>query len=120
MANSSTTTPPDSIFNMMVEAFKLAQPNSVISDGSKSKSIKFAQPNSVISDRSKSKRAEWTKDQKNDSTGKIKPVATPMIITVIDVDMMSIIPALHANGLNPKNKKTINPLQQPTIPWVAA
>ena len=33
-----------------------------------------------------------------------KPAATPTIITVIDADMMSIIPALHANGLNPKNK----------------
>ena len=51
---------------------------------------------------------------------KEKPAATPIIITVIEADMMSIIPALHANGLNPKNKKTINPLQQPTIPWVAA
>ena len=49
-----------------------------------------------------------------------KLAATPMISTVIDVDMMSIVPALHANGLNPKNKKTINPLQQPKIPWVAA
>ena len=51
---------------------------------------------------------------------KEKPAATPMIITVIDADMMSIIPELHANGLNPKNNKTINPLQQPTIPWVSA
>ena len=50
---------------------------------------------------------------------KEKPATTPMIINVIDADMMSIIPALHANGLNPNNKKTINPLQQPTIPWVA-
>ena len=51
---------------------------------------------------------------------KEKPAAIPMIITVIDADMMSTIPVLHANVLNPKNNKTINPLQQPTIPWVAA
>ena len=102
MDNSSTKTPPDGMINMMVEAFKLAQPNS------------------VVSDRSKRKRAEWTKDHKNNSTGRRKPAATPMIITVIDADMMSIIPAIHANGLNPKNKKTINLLQQPKIPWVAA
>ena len=70
MANSSTTTPPDGMINMMVEAFKLAQPNNVMSDGSKIKRVKLAQPNRVISDGSKSKRAEWTKDQKNDATGK--------------------------------------------------
>ena len=40
------------MINMMVEAFKLAQPNSVNTNGSKSK------------------RPEWTKEQKNDSTGK--------------------------------------------------
>ena len=54
MANSITTTPPDGMINMMVEAFKLAQPNSVITNGSKIK------------------RPEWNKEQKNDSTGKRK------------------------------------------------
>ena len=54
MANSITTTPPDDMINMMVEYFKLAQPNSVITNGSKSKC------------------PEWTKEQKNDSTGKRK------------------------------------------------
>ena len=34
--------------------------------------FKLAQPNSVITDGSKSKRSEWNKDQKNDSTGKRK------------------------------------------------
>ena len=72
MANSSTTTPPGGMINMMVEDFKLAQPNSVMSDGSNIKYVKLAQPNSVISYKSKSKRAEWTKDQKNDATGKRK------------------------------------------------
>ena len=43
MANSITTTPHDGMINMMVEAFKLAQPNSVNRNGSKSK------------------RPEWTK-----------------------------------------------------------
>ena len=33
MANISNTTLPDGMINMMVEAFKLYQPNSVISDG---------------------------------------------------------------------------------------
>ena len=72
MANSSTTTPPDGMINMMVEAFKLAQPSSVMSDGSNSKHVKLDQPNRVISDGSKSKRAEWNKDKKNDATGKRK------------------------------------------------
>ena len=54
MANSSTTTPPDGMINMMVEAFKISQTNS------------------VITNRSNSKRSEWTKDQNNDSTGKRK------------------------------------------------
>ena len=72
MANSSTTTPPDGMINIMVQAFKLAQPNIVMSDVSKSKRVKLSQSNSLISDGSKSKRAEWTKDQKNDATGKRK------------------------------------------------
>ena len=62
MANRSTTTPPDGMINMIVEAFELAQPNSVMSDGSKSKRVKLSQSNSVISYGSKSKSAEWTKD----------------------------------------------------------
>ena len=72
MANSSTTTPTEVMINMILEAFKLAQPNSVMSDGSKSKRVKLAQPNSVISNVSKSKRVEWTKDKKNDSASKRK------------------------------------------------
>ena len=72
MANRNTTTPPDGMINMMVQAFKLAQPNSVMSDRSKIKRVKLSQPNIVISYGSKSKRAEWNKDQKNESTGKRK------------------------------------------------